>query len=104
MARVPRLESNRGNSDGTEKRKKNRRRRIKTKIEFFSDPIISVLLADLRFYFLFIILILFLIKSDIFRFRETARRSENFADKRGGLRGQWSLIFFVGFRDKELLI
>ena len=55
------------------KTKKNRRRRIKTKIEFFSDPIISVLLADLRFYFLFLFLILFPIKSDISRFRETAR-------------------------------
>ena len=73
MARVPRLGSNRGNSDGTEKWKKIRRRRIKTKIEFFSDPIISVLLADLRYYFLFLFLILFPIKSDIFRFRETSR-------------------------------
>ena len=107
MARVPRLESNRGNSDGTEKRKKNRRRRIKTKIEFFSDPIFSVLLADLRFYFLFIILILFPIKSDIFRFRETARPPKIWPIKEmcNEDNGQSNFLqTFFGFCDKELLI
>ena len=80
---------------------------LRRKSSFASDPIISVLLADLRFYFLFLFLILFPIKSDIFRFRETARPPKIWPIKEMGNEDNGQSNFlqtFFGFCDTELLI
>ena len=89
------------------KTKKNSTKTKYNENRVFSDPIISVLLADLRFYFLFLFLILFPVKSDIFRFRETARPPKIWPIKEMGNEDNGQSNFlqtFFGFCDKELLI